>query len=64
MDTVGRLLADPAVLGAAIAMVAALSALVRAEAARIDAVTALTRLGGRRKADTGAPVGTPERRRP
>ncbi len=60
----GQLLADPRTIPVLIALISALTALVRAEAARVDAATALKRTGGRRAGGPSAPPpGQQERRK-
>jgi hypothetical protein len=63
MDTLTRILVDPRTLPALVAFVAAATALLRAETARIDAANALARAGGKRNVTLGPPAGSPERRR-
>lgn len=66
MDALGRLLDDPRTVPAAIALIVAGTAFLRAETARAEARIALMRQGGRRRPSGGAavpPSGTPERRK-
>jgi hypothetical protein len=67
MDSIDRILLDPRAVAAIIALLTALAALARAEAARVAAGIALRRTGGRRQtpaASAAPPVGQPDRRVP
>jgi hypothetical protein len=67
MGVLVTFLADPRTLPAALALLAALTALIKAEAARIDARNAIKRSGGSRQTPPDLaipPPGQPERRKP